>query len=496
MTASTQLQFPMMLGPLGDRPARLDEVTGYLPTDANQVSFGFVDATGNTVWRNASTSAGPSGEDNIIIFANTVTGNDANPGTAALPVQTFDGIIALLPVGNKKQCHAFVIGPTLLSNPARLDAPFFPPHPTGELAEPFILIGAFNDSGLGERTSTAFSVIAGAGGVLVTDNTIATGLDTFQGYRLRATSGGATGRYAAVATNTAGGAFTILVPTFPGFVAGDRFVIEKPATAIVSPANTLFIQGPEAWGIYGIDTRQADFQYSNGARIAMESCWGGPRFGRGRVTYILGNLRCGFQDMGIGSQVVGFDDGSGGGTNGACTITNNGASLSDECMVVGAFVTIGVGAGWAVQDGASVSLNASWGTPMTFTHNSRLSMAGVVRHRSPGVTLSQASCADFSNVDLTFSTGTGISISGQSYFTGHSVIGSVLTGSAIRVSSGSRGAIDAGSTVTGSVAGVNDLNVGLVGNASQAALTGAANSTLSDFGSAGSTGCSLTRGSS
>jgi len=433
------------------------------------------------------------GNEDVIIYVNTVTGNDTNPGTAAAPVKTFAGISALLPTTHRGLCRAYIqdtVASLLdmdLPGSNLVNAAWFPPHPMGATAEPFTLIGKFLDSGLGTRTSTTISVLANSAGIVVTDSSLAIGLNAYQGFRFRVISGPETGKYAAIAANTVGGAFTLLLPPWalPLFVAGDKFVIEQPATTLYNPTGALFQQGPEAFGLYGVKAYW-DNECSNGARVAMESCWGGPRFGRGNVTYVLGNLRAGYNVLGIGSKVGNFDT-TGLDTNGACTMDST-PNQSINCTVVGSFVSVGVGTGWSIASGCYVLLIASWGGVMFVGARAVLHLSGYVRHRSQGISAASMSYVSINGCDMAGTT--GLVAAARSYCQAFGLTGSI-TGTAVRVSSGSRVSMDAASTITGTV---SDFNVGLLGNKSQADLGAAPNLTLSDYTIAGSTGCSLTRG--
>lgn len=498
MPSSTQLRFPMMLSPIAERTVRLDEVTGHVANDANQVSFGFVDAAGNTVWRNVATSAsGFTGNDDIVIFANTVTGNDANPGTVALPVKTLDGIVALLPVGHKKLCRAFVTGPILTwTGIAGNNGCLWPPHPIGGLAEPLTIIGSFVDSGLGERTSTAVSVLAGAQGVLVTDNTIVTGLDTWQGFRFRATTGAAAGLYAAIATNTVGGAFTLLVPTLPGFANGDKFVVEQPATTLQhNSANALRLHGPDALGLYGLSTAFLDFEPEGSAVVAMESCWFGSGSYKHGVHLVLGNLRAGFGTPGIGSQ-FGYTEVSGQDTNGSCTLIAS-PNLASGCVIFGSYVSRGGPFTWTLGNATTAFFNAAYGGVFVVSDKCMLTLFGTVRCKSSGVAASGQSELGIRNTDISGGPVAGaVVLTGRSFIIAAGLINSAANGGpGISLDTGSGGSIDAASTITGSVPGTNDLAIGLAGNKSQAQLTAAG--VISDFtivGPPASTGVYLKRG--
>ncbi len=500
MTASTQLQFPMMLGTAAERPPKLDGETGYQSNDTTEVSFGFVDATGSTVWR--TLAATPySGESDIIVYGDPVGGNDANPGTQALPIKTEARALVLAcgPGTHKKKCRIYWAAGTVTTPTGTL----FPPCPVGNLAEPLTHIGTFADSGLGTRTSTAVSTLAGAAGVLVTDNTLVIALDAYQGYRLRVTSGPATGLYGNVMTNSTGGAFTVQVATMAGLVAGNTFVIERFATTFAYGGDTLFLQGPTAVGFYGIYLAW-DMQMVNGSRFGAACCWLDGTFMRGGSSVWLGSLQSFFNTLGIGSigtatpgaatgstdvgyQVTGLN------TNDSCTIASQGYNMQDRSSVAGSFVALNAASGFSISTTSSLNLYASYGKGMLLNLQgitSTIWLRGFVRHAHKSLTVSNNGYVIASNLNVVNSAGPGITVtSGTVVLTG--VIGSSLTyGISQTAQSGSHVYVDSTTTITGTT---NDFFVGLQGAQNYAALAGAPNTTISDFAIANSSGVALSR---
>jgi hypothetical protein len=453
------------------------------------------------------------GSGDIVNFVDTVAGLDTNPGTALLPVKSYDGALGLLPTSHKGLCRATCVATvagaiikffgTVASNGC-----VFPPHPVGSFAEPFTLIGLFADSGLGSRTASAVSVLAGAAGVLITDSGVVTGVtDTFAGYRFRVTSGPATGTRAAIATNTAGagGTFLLLVPTLAGFSAiADTYVIELPATGLQhGGANAFRPHGPDALGFYGLQTPFLDFQPSNGAVIAMESCWFGSGFYRNHVILVLGQLRASFSHEGIGVQGQGQVGVLEEMTNGACTLVAA-PNISKYCEINGSFVTRGGPFTWSLNHETSVIFSASYGGKFTIAGECSLLLLGTVRHRTSGIIITARSKFVALNSDVSGGPVAGaIQLRDRSIILGSGIRGglglgggsSANGGPGIVLDTGSGGSIDATVTITGSVPATNDLLIGLAGSFSQAALTAAG--VISDFtvvGPPASTGVFLKRG--
>ncbi len=80
--------------------------------------------------------------DDLSFYADVAIGNDANPGTQALPVKTVEALLALVPVGgHQKSCNLFLAAGTYPWN--ALSAWSNPFSGSGVKAAPPVLIGAY-----------------------------------------------------------------------------------------------------------------------------------------------------------------------------------------------------------------------------------------------------------------------------------------------------------------------------------------------------------------
>ena len=438
-----------------------------------------------------------SGNADVILYCDTVTGNDANPGSAILPVRTFDGISSLLPRSHKGLCRCYVTGPSLVVPVAGV---FFPPHPEGLNAEPFTLIGAFVDSGLGERTSTGATTLAGAAGVTVTDSTLPpVGVNAYQMYRFRVTTGAAAGRVGIVRSNTAGGAFSMMIPSLAGFVGGgpfaDKFVLEQPATTTpvqaggFDPTKGLYIHGPDAFAIYGIKWL-CNYSLYNTARFAAENCWLAGCYLRFGAYIWMGNIRATYNTAGVGSRygTTIFD-----GADAACAIALQGTTFNMlRSTMAGSFVVAdSVPLGPPIIGGYTAchfDILSSWNGRYLVSADSRLVLSGPMRHTASGIQAFLSNVA-LNNVDI--SNGIGVLSSRDNTLAATGLIGSGNSGAAISIDTGSSAIIDSTTTITGSVPGTNDLSIGVLGNRSHAALTAAL--ALNDSASPGGTGAYAAR---
>jgi hypothetical protein len=433
-----------------------------------------------------------SGNADVIIYCDTVTGNDANPGSAILPVQTFAGIASLLPKSHKGLCRCYVTGPSLV---VPVSGVFFPPHPEGLNAEPFTMIGAFVDSGLGERTSTGVTTLAGGAGVTITDSALAIAVNAYQMYRLRVTTGSATGRVGIVRSNTIGGDFSVMIPSLIGFVGGvDKFVIEQPATTTpvqaggFDPSKGLYIHGPDAFAIYGIRWL-CNYTLFNTARVAAENSWLAGCYMRFGANLWMGNIRSTYNSGGVGSRYGNTLLDS---IDGACAIALQGATFNiQRSFVAGSFVvadSVPIGPPiFQIGIGSAVHIFASW-NGRYLSSLSSLVLAGPMRHTASKV---QGSVGPVALVNVDISNGAGVTASTGCLLLCNGLIGSSNSGVAIAVDTGSAAILDSATTITGSIPGTNDIAIGVFGNFSHAALTAAL--AINDSASPGGTGAYAAR---
>lgn len=434
---------------------------------------------GNIIATDITVAGVSSGIGDVIIYVNTVTGSDSNPGTPARPVQTFGGVIALLPTSHNKLCRAIITGPSLVMPTGS----WFPPTPVGISAEPFTMIGSFTDSGIGERTSTAVSTLAGTAGVTVTDNTLTTFVDQYQMYRFRVTSGPALGKVGLVRSTAVSGAFTMMIDTLTGFVPGNKFVLEYPTTAIPYQGNTLHIQGG-VFGMYGMNIAGWDYQLFSQAKMATENCWVVGTFMRDGSELWMGNLRSCYNTWGIGSQ-VGYTS-NGQDMNGACGLYAGAFNVVQNCRLGGSCVVTNSLATLAIMTEGSYGLFFGlYGGSFDLRKNTQLVIPGFMRSFSKGISATNGVSLDIANFSV--SGGSGITLTGRSRMTATGLIGS-STGTGVAVVGGACALIDVTSTISGSSPGVNDLFIGALGNRSHAQLIAATSGTLNDSATAGGAG--------
>lgn len=192
----------------------------------------------------------------VDVYADATTGNDANDGTLAAPVQTLARALQLLPVAWQHRCRVHLAAGTYdLPSIAQVGSPV-------GIAEPLLVDGAFVASGLGTRTVTG---ISGAGpNTVLTDAAMpAQPADAWAGWFLRWTSGPRSGQRWIIAQSTAQ-TFSLLNQAWPGGTVpapGDTFVIERPGAMLLTPL------GDEVHNPFGI-----------GAESNANICWRGCTF--------------------------------------------------------------------------------------------------------------------------------------------------------------------------------------------------------------------------
>jgi len=159
-----------------------------------------------------------------IVFVDSATGNDANPGTATQPVQTLKRGMELVPPSHKRSSILSLlpgsyVWPTGMS--------FVVPNAVGPKASPFVLLGAFTDE-LGTVAATAGSTDV----VLATTQNV--GLDAYRGAYLLCVVGANAGRRRQITGNTAGpnSAFSVNASFQAVIGVGDTFIVERPAVDI------------------------------------------------------------------------------------------------------------------------------------------------------------------------------------------------------------------------------------------------------------------------
>jgi hypothetical protein len=182
-----------------------------------------------------------NGDADVVIVADSATGNDANPGTSALPVATIAVAVSLWPRTNSAKCRVNLIG----AGPYTMPTNVRPTQPVGPNAQACAIVG---------DTQT----VAGSGTVnTVTSGIIPTNILTptvggmtvnaFRGLQLKFTSGALNGQQRPIAKNDA----TTITAGFSiaGAVNGDTYQILAPTTVIsnattrwTGPGTFLFVQ--------------------------------------------------------------------------------------------------------------------------------------------------------------------------------------------------------------------------------------------------------------
>ena len=158
------------------------------------------------------------------IYVDGATGNDANPGTSALPVQTFDAGFNKMQAGRKKRRIYVKAGTYTLDTAGQLTKEYFFPAPVGTVgldAEPVVIIG----DNVTVETGLIGAIVSGSR--IFTRNTPAA---PQVGGALLITNGAAAGRRLLIAFDD-GTTITLLDQVGAGLVAGTTtFTIERPAT--------------------------------------------------------------------------------------------------------------------------------------------------------------------------------------------------------------------------------------------------------------------------
>lgn len=173
----------------------------------------------------------------VQLYVDPVNGNDANDGSQASPLQTFQKAWSLMPVGTQKR-RIFLSAGTFPITPADVnqDATFYVP-PAASEGEPVSVIGTAVDSGLGSLTCTVSS--ANSRNIAAAPHA-----GDFTGAALRMTSGAAAGYRVSIESDN--GTTFVLANSIewlsqgPAVVAGDTFVVELPGSVLVPSCNIGF----------------------------------------------------------------------------------------------------------------------------------------------------------------------------------------------------------------------------------------------------------------
>ena len=162
-------------------------------------------------------------------------GKDWNPGTQALPVQSFGRALALMPLGYYERCR-IIIAPGIYTEAEPLS--IYLPNPVGPNAIDFAIVGEMK-SVLGDLTCTA----PDTSGTNVTYNTSPVPPGDRRGATLYCVSGANKESSRTVTGNTTT-AFTINKPWDFAPAAGDVFQIQEPATIIHHSGINFWGPGP------------------------------------------------------------------------------------------------------------------------------------------------------------------------------------------------------------------------------------------------------------
>lgn len=209
------------------------------------------------VWEYVAGNAGVA----IDIYADATLGNDANPGTAALPVQTLRRAEELLPTTVTGAAVIHLAAGTY-NDPSVILA-IGGPFAAGPSGVPLIILGAFEDAGYGPQIAQG-----GSGGfTVVTALNLAPGTD-LAGTFLSLPNSGSTD-LKAVARNTTGPGSVITLCDSVTLNPGDPFTIEEPSVDI---ALTPFVVGPRVVGFYGCKFVGLGAAGLYGGTLVCDSC--------------------------------------------------------------------------------------------------------------------------------------------------------------------------------------------------------------------------------
>lgn len=191
------------------------------------------------------------------VYVDGTNGNDANPGTQALPVATIRQGFRLWPKNYVRTCNMFVSGTTQESAE---DMVVYPPLPVGADAQPPCIIGAVADVGLGTLTVQSFSPnivpswISGGDSVIPTTS-LPIGFDAYVGMEYYCVDGPLAGRVYTIMNNDTGAFY--LPHSSHNFqpTVGQHFQIRKPVSTITL-SGKLDIRKNEL-AMYGFIVNQA-----------------------------------------------------------------------------------------------------------------------------------------------------------------------------------------------------------------------------------------------
>lgn len=216
----------------------------------------------------------------IEFFADAVNGNDANPGTQALPVKT---VFRMSKLSQSIPYYAGLMHLHFAPGTYPLDqdiTSFLLPARQGEVnnatlargnAQCLSFIGAYQNAGFGTRAVTAVTANS------IADNTLVVAPDTIFGLRIRMLTGAAAGRTFCIADNTVGGVLKTLTDPLnaPVVAPGDQFVIERPSVVFQgnSPNNTVLeVLGSGNAAMIGIQIDNSAVEVIGGTIFNAETC--------------------------------------------------------------------------------------------------------------------------------------------------------------------------------------------------------------------------------
>lgn len=205
------------------------------------------------------------------IYADAVTGDDANPGTQALPVRTLLRAVALIPAYWEGIMRIWLVSPGTYSQPGDDVLILLPgrggnPVYVSQNTQLLEIVGGFTDAAGGPQTVTA----SGPGSGEVTAAGLPGAPDTYAGDRIRTLSGASPGATSLICENDPGGVVTVQDGAVASSLGpGDTFVIERPDRVI---GGLLTVSGSGIFCMVGVAAMGPAAFFVQNAIAFLEAC--------------------------------------------------------------------------------------------------------------------------------------------------------------------------------------------------------------------------------
>lgn len=206
----------------------------------------------------------------VAIFVDSINGNDSNPGTELLPLQTLQAAINASAVPGFKNTMDVNFAPghypyDCTANPLGFQNIVFGGFLGAQIANPFVNLNGAYSSVYGTLTATVTSQ-----GDTMKDGSLTTVADANFGNVLLCLTGDNAGQYRTIIDNNTVGQFSVSIPFFSAVAIGDQF-------EVLTPSVFFDLTGFTTWSSTGgrVICTGINFNAPYGIGIGPPNCGGG-----------------------------------------------------------------------------------------------------------------------------------------------------------------------------------------------------------------------------